>query len=240
METLDKSLERRENRRNQWGFYERDRLISLLIIRRISKGETVLAEIHEIVLIYRQEQFDAWVAGDRSLIPAFVDPAALVRNLPRRHFGEMFVLRHYNESAGWRGFSSYALGLHLPGSERRKLGRAMAETVIPGPCLRRFRSLRTTAGDKRFGGGEPDLFLYDSAGRYKFVEVKMGADRMRPAQLRCIAQILRTLRCDVDVVYLRESGQQYWPKTYVFDLRRCAGWRKSSNLGMQPTAFGCG
>ena len=33
MEILDKSLERRENRRNQWGFYERDRLTSLLIVK---------------------------------------------------------------------------------------------------------------------------------------------------------------------------------------------------------------
>jgi hypothetical protein len=33
MENLDKSVERRENRRNQWGFYERDRLISLLVVR---------------------------------------------------------------------------------------------------------------------------------------------------------------------------------------------------------------
>ena len=193
----------------------------------------MLAEIREIVLVYRREQLDLWVAGDRSLMPDFIDPAALVRNLPRRHFGEMFVLRHYNESAGWRGFSSYALGTHLSGSERRGPGRAKVGRVIPSPRLRRFRSLRTTASDKRSGAGEPDLFLYNSAGRYKFVEVKMGADRMRPPQLRCIAQILRTLRCDVDVVYLRESGQKYLPKTYVFDLHLCEGWRKPSNLLMQ-------
>lgn len=76
----------------------------------------MIIEVRELVLVYQQVQLDAWKAGDRSVIPAFVDPRALVRNSPTRHFGEMFALRHYHETGGWKGFSSYALGPELPGS----------------------------------------------------------------------------------------------------------------------------
>jgi hypothetical protein len=154
----------------------------------------MMLELRELVLVYQQAQLDAWLHGDRSLMPAFVDPRDLVRNAPRRHFGEMFVLRHYNETAGWKGFSSYALGPELPGSQRRKVGRAKIEEIIPRRALSHLRALRATTADKRFGGGTPDLFLYDDAGRYKFAEVKKRADRLRPPQLRCLAQITKALR----------------------------------------------
>jgi len=192
-------------------------------------------ELLERVLAYHQEQLDAWIHGDRSLMPAFVDPTVLVKNSPRRHFGEMFALRHYHETEGWKGFSSYALGQELRGSERRRAGRATVEEIIPRRSLRRLWALRATAADRRFGGGTPDLFLYDEDGRFKFVEVKKAIDRLRPSQLRCIAQIVRALHCEVDIVYLREAHQTYTPKTYVLDLEHCRGWRQSSNKPLQRT-----
>ncbi|MGH7389139.1 MAG: VRR-NUC domain-containing protein [Candidatus Rokuibacteriota bacterium] len=192
-------------------------------------------EVEELVLVYRQAELDAWMAGDRSLIPRFVDRKALVRNSPPRHFGEMFALRHYHETEGWKGFSSYALGPELPGSARRAPGRSKIEEIVPRRALARLRALRATISDRRFGGGTPDLFLYDGVGRYKFVEVKKRADRLRPTQLRCLAQIARALRCEVDIVYLREANQAYTPKTYILDLQRCEGWRQSSNKPFHPT-----
>jgi hypothetical protein len=196
----------------------------------------MIFELRELVLVYKQEQLDAWKQGDRSLMPAFVDPSTLVRNSPTRHFGEMFVLRHYNETDGWKGFSSYALGPELPGSLRRGAGRVKIEDIIPRRALSRLRALRGTRRDKLFGGGTPDLFPYDDTGRYKFVEVKKRADRLRPPQLRCLAQIRRALRCEVVVVYLRAANQVYAPKTYRLDLEHCKGWRHSPNNAIERTA----
>jgi VRR-NUC domain len=186
-------------------------------------------EVRELVLVYQQAELDDWLAGDRSLIPFFVDPKALVRNSPARHFGEMFALRHYHQTEGWKGFSAYALGPELPGSLRRQAGRAKIQEIIPARALDRLRALRGTSPDRRFGGGTPDLFLYDELGRYKFAEVKKGTDRLRPPQLRCLAQIASTLRCQVDIVYLRVANRAYTAKTYILDLQRREGWCQSSN-----------
>jgi hypothetical protein len=82
-----------------------------------------MLELRELVLVYHQAQLDAWTHGDRSLMPAFVDPRALLRTSPMRHFGEMFVLRHFNETGGWKGFSSYALGVTVPELARAARGR---------------------------------------------------------------------------------------------------------------------
>jgi hypothetical protein len=195
----------------------------------LSSEAGVRVELRERVLTYRQEQFDAWARGDRSLTPTFVDPIVFLKNSPRRHFGEMFVLRHYSDTEGWKGFSSYALGDELSGSERRRAGRAKVEEIVPRRSLRRFRALRATGRDGRFGAGTPDLFLYDASGRFKFVEVKRTTDSLRPTQLRCIAQVMKALRCDVDIVYLREARQTYTPRTYVLDLDRCEGLPQSSS-----------
>lgn len=53
MDTLDKSLERRENRRNQWGLYERDRLISLLIVRSSHAAKRRMMDQSQL----------SWIAG---------------------------------------------------------------------------------------------------------------------------------------------------------------------------------
>src|SRR5262249_37194294 len=154
----------------------------------------------EVVLVYQKADLDAWLAGDRSLIPFFVDPKALVRNLPARHFGEMFALRHYHQNEGSKGFSAYALGPELPRSMRRQAGRAKVQEIIPARALDRLRAVRCTSSDRRFGGGTPDLFLYDDLGHYKFAEVKRGTDRLRDPQLRCLAQIASALRCQIDII----------------------------------------
>ena len=175
------------------------------------------------------------VHGDRSLMPIFVDPIVLLKNSPKRHFGEMFALRHYHEKEGWLGFASYALGDELPGSERRRAGRAKVEEIIPKHSLSRFQDQRAAGTDRRLGAGTPDLFLYDTRGRFKFVEVKKTTDSLRSAQFRCIAQIMKTLGCEVDLVYLREARQRYTPRTYLLDLDRCGAVRPSSNKALHRT-----
>ena len=187
------------------------------------------ALVSETVLTYQRAELEAWKKGDWSVIPAFVDVPDIIRHQPTYHFGEMLVLRHYHDTGGWQGFASYALGPQYPGSERRRAGRAKVDELIPRDRLARLRRLRCSASERRFGVGEPDLFLFDDHGRFKFVEVKKATDRLRPSQLRCMAQIIRVLCCEVDIVYVREAHQHYSPKTYILDLRRYAGWAQSPN-----------
>ena len=103
---------------------------------------------------------------------------------------------------GWKGCSSYALGPELPGSQRRRARRAKVEDNSPTGAQPSQGASRHGRGEAvRRGHARP--ILYDDTGRYKFVEVKKGTDRLRPLQLRCLAQIARTLRCEIEVVYLR-------------------------------------
>lgn len=187
------------------------------------------AEITEVVLSYEQAQLDAWKAGDRSVMPPFAEVTPNLANQPDYHFGKMFVLRHHYESGDWKGFAGYALAHQYPNSKRRLAGRLKAAEIIPATKLRRFRALRPGASALR---GEPDLFLYDNDGRFKFVEVKKEGDRLRGTQFRCIAQILATLGCEVEIAYLKEeSRRSYESKTYVFDLNCCPTADRSNRRG---------
>jgi hypothetical protein len=143
----------------------------------------------------------------------------------RYHFAETLVLRHYYDTEGWEGFTSYALGSQYPRSERRVPGRQKVEEIIPSDRLLRLRALRSDPQTVRSGRGEPDLFLYRRGGQFKFAEVKKGRDRLSAAQLICVAQILDTLGCEVDIVYVREEPQLYSPKKYRFDLVQHKGGR---------------
>lgn len=187
-------------------------------------AKPVITKVSELVLTYAQCELDAWRKGDRSLIPSFVEVDESFANQRAYRFGEMLALGHYHETAGWLGFSAYALGTQYPQSERRKGGRCKVEEIIPRRRLRKLRSMREPSGYTRYGGGEPDLFLYKSPGAYKFAEVKKQRDRLSETQLRCIAQIMRVLSCEVDIVYLRERLQKYTPKVYCFDLHSLDGW----------------
>jgi hypothetical protein len=179
----------------------------------------MVIEIPEKILVYNQQDFEAWTQGDKSLIPSFLPVPDAVANQPQYHFPEILTLRHYHQSHGWLGFHLYALGPQYPGSESRKLGRAFVERIIPADDLQRFRQLQAADPLIRSGAGEPDLFLYNEKGAFMFVEVKKGPDRIRAPQLRCIALILAILRCPVDIVHLREERQSYRPKSHKVDLR---------------------
>ncbi len=180
-------------------------------------------QIEETVLTYRPEQLQAWKAGDRSIAPTFAEITPNYQNQPTFHFGEMFALRHFLESEGWKGFAQYALGPQYPGSERRLAGRLMAKKVIPAARLRRLLAARSDSALVNSGSGAPDLFLYKPDGSFKFAEVKKERDRINHSQLRCIAQILAMLRCEVSIVYLQAEGRRYTPKRYQFDLKDCIG-----------------
>ena len=182
---------------------------------------SAIVEIEEIVLVYDQRQLEDWKGGDKSLVPDYLKELKVwlsIVNQPQRFFGGIFVLDHYHRTAGWKGFPSYTLGPEFPHAERKMPGRSKVEEIIPAKRLARFRALRTTWADRRFGSGKPDLFLYTDDKRYKFVEVKKEGDTLKSPQLRCIAQILATLECEVDIVYLREPSRSHTPKVYCFDL----------------------
>jgi len=181
-------------------------------------------EIHERVLPFRARQLEAWKKGNKSIAPPYFAVPPIVRNQPAYHFAETLALRHYYDTEGWQGFSSYALGAQYPNSERRAEGRRKVEKIIPSRALARLRSVRAAMQKTYRGAGEPDLFLFKENGLFKFVEVKKGADRMGPAQLECIAQILAILRCRVDIVYATDREGRV-PKRYRFDLVRHTGER---------------
>lgn len=178
----------------------------------------MIREIQEMVLTFTKEQEHAWIHGDKSLMPPFLDIAPAVFNQPRYHFAEAFTLRSYHERDGWLGFHFYALGKQYPRSASRIAGRRKAEEIIPPAALQRLRDVRAADSSGIRGRGEPDLFLYKDDGSFMFAEVKKGADRLWPAQLRCISQILAILQCPVDIVHLTRENQRYVPKTYQLDL----------------------
>jgi len=186
----------------------------------------MLVEIEERILTYNRSQLEAWKAGDKRLVPAFLSERDIIINQPEYHFGEIFVLRHYHETEGWKGFISYAIGTQYPGSGSRARGRAKIEALVPSEKLTRFRALRAGTNDGKLGKGEPDLFLYRDSEECKFVEVKKETDRISQAQLRCMAQIMAILEYPVELVYLCEEGRDHKPRTYVLDLDRFVGQKK--------------
>jgi hypothetical protein len=116
--------------------------------------------------------------------------------------------------------------MQYPNSVNRASGRAKVEEVIPVTKLTQFRKLRGQGRDARFGTGEPDLFLYNASGAYMFVEVKKQTDRISSTQLRCMAQIIATFDCPVEIVYLCEVGRQHAPRSYNLDLKTFMGWQE--------------
>jgi len=181
-------------------------------------------EIEERVLSFRTKQLEAWKKGNKSIAPPCFAVPPIVRNQPAYHFAETLALRHYYDTEGWQGFSSYALGAQYPNSERRAEGRRKVEEILPSRRLARLRSVRSAMEKTYRGAGEPDLFLFKKSGLFMFVEVKKGADRVGPAQLECIAQIRAILRCPVEIVYATDR-EGYVPKRYRFDLVRYTGER---------------
>jgi hypothetical protein len=176
--------------------------------------------VTERVLLYRQDELDAWKAGDRSMVPDFYPAGLLSRNQLAYGFAEMLTLRHYHDEAGWLGFLHYDLAASYPCQRRRLLGRRRVREIIPQD---RLQQLRAVMHQPRGSPGQPDLFLYRDVGDFMFVEVKKGSDRLREPQYRSIAQIMAVLGCPVDIVYAREERQRRRPKRYAFDLEAYGG-----------------
>jgi len=189
----------------------------------------MIIEITEKLIPFSQAQLTEWKSGinKRSLLPDYLNEqeVSLILNQPEYHFGEIHVLKHYHDE-GWLGCSSYALGNNYPASEARKAGQEKVRRVISKEKRKRFVEISSKTRDVEYGTGEPDLFLYKPDGEYMFVEVKKQTDRIRPAQFTCIAQILATLDCKVDIVYLCEEGHSHTPKTYCFNLNTFQGQAK--------------
>ena len=117
-------------------------------------------EIEERVLSFRAKQLEAWKKGNKSIAPPYFAVPPIVRNQPAYHFAETLALRHYYDTEGWQGFSSYALGAQYPNSERRAAGRRKVEEIIPPKPLALLRAVRSASSKTYRGAGEPDLFLF--------------------------------------------------------------------------------
>lgn len=180
-------------------------------------------EIQEKVIYYGKSQLVAWKNGDKSLTPDFLEIHPMMKNQKDYHFGEIFVLRHYYETEGWKGFNSYALSpLNSPNATRFRSGREMVNRIVPVRALSAFSSMRSE-GELKNGAGEPDLFLYKDTGEYMFVEVKKESDKIRPNQYKCMAQLRAALGCPIEIVYLCEEGKNRSPKTYMLNLQDFSG-----------------
>jgi len=171
--------------------------------------------IIETVLEYAEADYEEWSSGKRERWVSEPVPAHVV-NQPRYHFGEYFVLSHFAKE-GWAGHRFYALGEWEPNNQKIQPGRDEINRRFDAQRLALFRQIRRESG-RASGTGEPDVFLCHSDGRLRFLEVKMKADRVSPAQLECLAQISAVLGGEVGIVYLRETNQVYSAKRYELDL----------------------
>jgi len=178
--------------------------------------------IEEQVLVYEQVQLDRWKAGDKSLIPNFIEMHGDYFNQHSYHFGEIFVITTFNRLYGWKGFRFYALGTWEPNNHKYEKSREMITKLFPTEKLVKFRDARREQ-DKVSGTGEPDVMLYNDQGGTLFLEVKKGSDRISDAQLTCLAQIRSILDTEVGIIYLKEARQKYNPKRYELDLAKHCG-----------------
>jgi hypothetical protein len=156
-------------------------------------------------------------------VPPFHQVHDIVTNQPSYHFGEFLTMNHFHQIQGWKGFRFYALCVNADLTQPRYApgGRKLRE-LIPADRIERFRQARAAdERESRFAKGEPDLFLYkDDTREVMFLETKMKADKpdKEHYQLRCLAQIRSILGCKAEIVYLREEGRHYVPKTHRIDL----------------------
>ena len=187
----------------------------------------MIVELQERIVEYAASQLTAWIAADKSLVPAFADRPPILAAQPSHHFAEALTLRDYHEREGWMGFAHYAIGDQYLGSARRREGRRKLREIIGARLLESILALRATTAGTKYGAGEPDPFLFKPDGSFRFVEVKKGRDQLSPAQLTCIAQLLSVAHGCVDIVYARELRQRYSPRTYRFDLIRGVGERSA-------------
>lgn len=180
-------------------------------------------EFTEIVLSYKAADLQRWRDGDKFLVPAFHEIHDIVKNQPSYHFGEFFAMNHFHQTQGWKGYRFYALCVTADLNHPRYApgGRKLRD-LIPTDRIEHFRQARAEdARESKFAKGEPDLFLYrDDTREVMFLETKMKADKpdKEHYQLRCLAQIRATLGCKAEIVYLREEGRQYAPKTHRIEL----------------------
>jgi hypothetical protein len=169
------------------------------------------------VIDFTTEQYDAWKKGDRSLLPPFIEHSPAYDNQRKYHFGEIFVIATYSRLYGWKGFHQYRLGLDEPDNPKYVKSREFIARRFPKGMLAEYQRLNPS------GIGEPDVMLYDDAGRFLFLEVKKDADKVKPEQFRALALIKSILDADVGIVYLRREGKSHTPKTYELDLESFSG-----------------
>lgn len=176
----------------------------------------------ERVLRYRPEQYAAWKAGDKSLVPSWHEIHDIIRNQPNYHFAEFLTLDHFARTAGWQGFRFFVLGVVADmRHDRYAPGGRMIEKLFPADRLRALRMARSTdEREYRYAKGEPDLFLYKDSGETLFLEVKKGQDApdTEQYQLRCLSQIRSILGCPAEIVYVAKEGVGYEPKRYTYQL----------------------
>ncbi len=180
----------------------------------------------ETVLTYKQSELEAWVNGDRTILPEFVPWDEMFENQPRNHFGEIYTLSHYSRIYDWKGiYAKYAIGLWEMNNAKLFAGRSKIEAMFSPHQLRKFRVEFVELIDTmNKGKGEPDLFLFKDNGETLFLEIKKQKDTVKQAQLDCLALIRSALKSEVGIVYLKEENQSYFPKTYHLDLVKYKGW----------------
>ncbi len=171
--------------------------------------------IEESILGYQATDFEDWCKGKKDKWLTGIPPEHVLAQ-PNHHFGEYFVLAHY-EQQGWHGHRFYALGDWEPENEKLAVGRAALARCIDASRLAAFRRARILCG-RADGKGEPDLFLYSDTGACLFVEVKKDNDKMWPEQLQCLAQIRALLQAEVGVARLTLAGVNARSRKYELDL----------------------
>ena len=173
----------------------------------------MLYHLTETVIEYHPNDLEEWKHGDKQKLLAGRKVPPEIHNQPEYHFGENFVLKHY-EQKGWNGFTFYSFDSTL---EKYKEGKRKIEELFPKKSLDLFRDARLRSKYAP-DSGLPDLFLYNDDGLVMFIEVKKQGDKASEVQFERLAQIRAILKAEIGIVYLVEKNHSHTPKTYKLDL----------------------
>jgi len=175
-----------------------------------------MADLKFTPIEFSENDRDAWVSGDYSLLASSRASSYLKRVLPRkaekrrlrratdRFFGEAFVATRVLHEFGYYGsfrwltnpFFLTTPAINTPGTltDRDELHRALWDSFGEA----QLRSLHMKAGRVEAATGEkpapPDLWLIDQKGEHVFCEVKLPGDRVRACQLAGLAVIAASLK----------------------------------------------
>lgn len=184
----------------------------------------IVLRIEEKIIRYRPHQYERWCKGIKyPIVPKKILKIDYrFKNQPNYHYGEMLTLYRHKKK-GWKGFyyQHYWILWEVWKEDSPQFEGAKFMKDFFG---KRLESLWEFAEKykKRKGRdlAQPDLFLYNSKGEAKFVEVKFTrADKLSQEQGDGLVAIRHFLKTPVEVYRFAPFGERIAPEPIVCGLR---------------------